>query len=258
MDIDITTDQILKNGELDTNSIWTCSPAKNDSKRRAEPLGSNEVRMNRREEVMERLQTSVSTWNIEMAKNAAKEAIDVGITPVEAIERLGMGMAKISVKFDEGKVFLPQVLAASRSMEAAMKVFELTMRTGEIHMRGTIVLGTVQGDIHEIGKNVVAAMLKGAGYNVVDLGRDVPIDEFIDAALKHKADIVGASSLMTTTMIGQKQLVESLEEKGIKDSVKTIFGGAPCNIEWIESIGGDSYCPSGAEVVAVVDELMKK
>jgi len=215
--------------------------------------------MNKKESVMESLEASVSTWNIEMAKKAAAEAMEMGVSPGEAIELgLGKGMAKISAQFDEGKIFLPQVLAASQAMEAAMKVFEPSMKSGELRLRGTIVLGTVQGDIHEIGKNVVAAMLKGAGFNVIDLGRDVPIEDFIDAARANKADIVGASALMTTTMVGQKQIVESLQEEGMDGSVKTIFGGAPCNQEWTESIGGNMYCPSGAEVVSMVEELMKR
>lgn len=215
--------------------------------------------MSRREEVMVRLHTSISTCDAEMAKRAAMEAIEIGITPVDAIEHgLGMGMAKIGVQFDEGKVFLPQILAASRAMEAAMKVFESTMKIGDIHVRGTIVLGTVQGDIHEIGKNVIVAMLRGAGYKVVDLGRDVPIEDFIEAARENNADIIGASALMTTTMVGQRRIMESLEEDGLEDSLKTIFGGAPCNKEWVHRIGGDGFCPNGADVAILVNELMKK
>jgi methylmalonyl-CoA mutase cobalamin-binding domain/chain len=123
--------------------------------------------------------------------------------------------------------------------------------------RGVIVIGTVQGDVHEIGKNVVIAFLRGAGYNVVDLGRDVPTEVFIETAIKKKANVVGASALMTTTLVGQQQIVEQLKEEGLVN-VKTIFGGAPCTQTWVDSIGGDAYCPSGADVVATMDKLLSK
>ncbi|OPY31048.1 MAG: Trimethylamine corrinoid protein [Methanomassiliicoccales archaeon PtaU1.Bin124] len=215
--------------------------------------------MSKKEAILEDLRRSVSTWDIELAKRAAKEAMDIGLTPTEIVEKgLGKGMAEISQKFDEATIYLPQVLAASNAMEAAMKVLAPMMNGVELPSKGTVVIGTVHGDIHEIGKNVVGAMLRGAGYNVIDLGRDVPIENFIDAAREKKADVVGASALMTTTMVGQKEIVEFLEEEGLRENVRTIFGGAPCNKKWVDSIGGDMYCPSGAEAVAMVDALVRK
>jgi corrinoid protein of di/trimethylamine methyltransferase len=213
--------------------------------------------MSNKEEVMEKLKRSVETWNIELARSSAQEALDVGISPLEAIENgLGMGMISISQRFDEATIYLPQVLAASNAMEAAMKVFEPVMGAKASVGKGKVVLGTVLGDIHEIGKNVVAAMLRGAGYRVIDLGRDVPIEEFIEACRESDADIVGASALMTTTMVGQKAIVEMIKEEGMRTG--TIFGGAPCNKRWVESFGGDVYCPSGAEVGRLVEGLMMK
>jgi corrinoid protein of di/trimethylamine methyltransferase len=216
-------------------------------------------KMSKKEEILGDLRRAVASWSIELAKAAAHEAVAHGIPPGEAIELgLGKGMAEISQKFDEGKLFLPQVLAASNAMEAAMKVYAPLMNGADLPNKGTVVIGTVQGDIHEIGKNVVGAMLKGAGFNVIDLGRDVPIEDFIDAVKERKANVVGASALMTTTMIGQKQIVEFLDEEGLRDSVKTIFGGAPVNKKWVDSFGGDMYCPSGAEVVTMVETLTRK
>ena len=213
--------------------------------------------MSNKEEVLEKLRRSIETWNIELAKSSAKEALDLGIAPSEAIENgLGMGMISISQRFDEATLYLPQVLAASNAMEAALKVFEPVMGLGANIGKGTVVLGTVHGDIHEIGKNVVGAMLRGAGYRIIDLGRDVPIERFIDTCREANADIVGASALMTTTMVGQKTIVETIREEGLR--TKTIFGGAPCSKKWVESFGGDVYCPSGAEVVHLVDGLMNK
>ena len=215
--------------------------------------------MSKKEEILEDLRRSVATWNIEMAKKAAKDALEHGIAPSDVVEKgLGLGMAEISQLFDEAKIYLPQVLAASNAMEAAMKVLAPHMNGAEMPSKGTVVIGTVHGDIHEIGKNVVGAMLKGAGYNVIDLGRDVPIENFIDAVKEKNAKVVGASALMTTTMVGQKEIVEFLEEEGLKGSVRTIFGGAPCSKKWVDSFGGDVYCPSGAEAVALVDGLVRK
>ncbi len=215
--------------------------------------------MSKKEAILEELRRSVATWDIEAAKRAAKEAMEHGLAPNEIIEKgLGKGMAEISQKFDEATIFLPQVLAASNAMETAMKVLAPMMNGMDLPNKGTVVIGTVHGDIHEIGKNVVGAMLRGAGYNVIDLGRDVPIEVFIDTVKEKKADVVGASALMTTTMVGQKEIVEFLEEEGLRERVKTIFGGAPCNKKWVDSFGGDIYCPSGAEAVAMVDELVRK
>ena len=214
--------------------------------------------MSRKEEILNRLKMSIETWNIELARFTAKQAIEHGIDPTEAIVNgLGEGMVSISARFDEARIYLPQVLAASKAMEAALEVFAPLMEGSRIQMNGTIVIGTVQGDVHEIGKHVVCAFLRGARYNVIDLGRDVPTERFIEAAIEMKADLVGASALMTTTMLGQAQIVEQIKEAGLVD-VKTIFGGAPCTQKWVDSIGGDAYCPSGGEVVSTVERLLGK
>jgi len=206
--------------------------------------------------IMNSLKKAVETWDIKLAETAAKQALEAGIAPGDAVENgLGKGMETISNLFDEAKIFLPQVLAASAAMEKALAVFEPVMTKGATASRGTVVIATVLGDIHEIGKNVVAAMLKGAGYRVVDLGRDVPPEKFIEAAQENNADVVGASALMTTTVVVQKDIVDLLKEA--KHPAKTIFGGAPASAEWVESIGGDQYCPSGAEAVEMVNNLVK-
>lgn len=212
--------------------------------------------MSDKAEIMNSLKKAVETWDIKLAETSAKQALEAGIAPGDAVENgLGKGMETISHLFDEAKIFLPQVLAASAAMEKALKVFEPVMTKGATASRGTVVIGTVLGDIHEIGKNVVAAMLKGAGYNVIDVGRDVPPEKFIEEAKENSANVVGASALMTTTVVVQKDIVDLLKEE--KVNAKTIFGGAPASAEWVESIGGDQYCPSGAEAVEMVNNLVK-
>lgn len=212
--------------------------------------------MGKRERILAKLRSSVETWDDQLAKEAALEAVENNISPAEAIELgLGMGMVSISHRFDEAKIYLPQVLAASRAMETALNVFRPLMVGKDMPTKGTIIIGTVQGDVHEIGKNVVSAFLRGAGYNVIDLGRDVPPEIFIKSAGSHKAEIVGASALMTTTMVIQKSIVDLIKEENL--SFLTLFGGAPCNQKWVDSIGGDAYCANGAEVVSTVEKLMK-
>jgi len=212
--------------------------------------------MGTRTEILEELRKAIETWNVPMAESAAQEAVKAGMEPSDAIENgLSKGMVAISALFDEAKIYLPQVLAASNAMDAAMKVLEPLMKGTGTYTKGVVVLGTVQGDVHEIGKNVIAAMLKGAGYSVKDLGRDVPIEDFVDEAKGSNAVVIGASALMTTTMTGQRTIVELVKEENL--AVKTLFGGAPCNEEWVRKIGGDAYCPSGAEVVQIVNDMMK-
>ncbi len=212
--------------------------------------------MSNKEQIMADLKKSVETWDVKLAESAAKAALAAGVSPGDAVENgLGKGMETISQGFDDGTLFLPQVLAASKAMEKALEIFEPVMTAGASASRGTVVLGTVLGDIHDIGKNVVAAMLKGAGFSIVDVGRDVSAEKFIEAVKESKAGVVGASALMTTTVVVQKDIVDLVNEEKVK--VKTIFGGAPASVEWVESIGGDMYCPSGAEAVDLVDRLMK-
>jgi corrinoid protein of di/trimethylamine methyltransferase len=214
------------------------------------------ILMANKDEILATLKKSIETWNIELAKKSANEALAAGISPAEAVENgLGKGMETISVLFDEAKIYLPQVLAAATAMEAALKIFEPHLKGSALATKGTVVLGTVQGDIHEIGKNVVAAMLTGAGYKVIDLGKDVSVEKFVDTVRDNNAQVVGASALMTTTVTIQKEIVEAIKEDDVP--VKTIFGGAPCNQEWVASIGGDAYCESGAEAAAMVGKLIK-
>jgi corrinoid protein of di/trimethylamine methyltransferase len=211
--------------------------------------------MGKVDDILTALKVSVETWNTELAIKAVNDAQEAGISPFVAIEAgLGRGMTTISALFDEGKIYLPQVLAASQTMQKAMEILG-PLNLSHSWTKGIIVLGTVQGDIHEIGKNVIKAFLRGGGYTVIDLGRDVPIESFIAAVKEQGADIVGGSALMTTTLPGQKQIVLALKEDDLT-SVKTIFGGAPCTQKWVDSIGGDGYCSSGAEVIELVHRIM--
>ena len=210
-----------------------------------------------KDEVLTKLKVAVETWNKNLALESARDALRLNIDPLEAIEGgLGLGMVSISRRFNEGQIFLPQVLAASQAMEEGMKVFEPLLAKDGTMTKGVVIIGTVQGDIHDIGKHVVCAFLRGSGYTVYDLGKDVPSETFVEAAKEKGAKIIGASALMTTTLVGQRMIVERLKEERMHE-VKTIFGGACCTQKWVESFGGDAYCSCGAEVVARIEDLLR-
>ena len=207
-----------------------------------------------KEEILADLKTSIETWNIALAQEATQKAIDANLSVAEIIgDGLGKGMEEVGVRFDKAEIFLPQVVAASKTMEAALKILEPLMTSGTASMKGTVVMGTVEGDIHEIGKNVCCAMLRGAGYKVIDLGPDVTSQDFIDAADENEAQVLGGSALMTTTLEAQRELVEAVKE--VEAPYKCIFGGAPCSQEWCDEIGADGYSETANEIIGLVDRL---
>ena len=207
------------------------------------------------EAILADLQKSVETWDIKLVQSATQAAIDAKI-PVGTIisDGLGKGMEKVGEMFDKAEIYLPQVVAASKTMEVALKLLEPLMQSGEGSLRGTVIMGTVEGDIHEIGKNVCCAMLRGAGYNVIDLGPDASAMDFMDAAEENDAQVVGGSALMTTTLESQRELVQIRDE--MENRAKVIVGGAPCSKEFAEEIKADGYSATANEVIALCDSLI--
>ena len=201
------------------------------------------------------LKKAVETWDIKLVQETTKAAVDAGMDVGTIIgEGLGKGMETVGVRFDKAEIFLPQVVAASKTMEAALKILEPLMESGSGGLKGTVVMGTVEGDIHEIGKNVCCAMLRGAGYKVIDLGPDATAQDFIDAADENEAQVLAGSALMTTTLEAQRELVEAVKE--VEAPYKCIFGGAPCSQEWCDQIGADGYSATANEIIGVVDKLV--
>lgn len=210
------------------------------------------------DEILDKLGASIEAYDIDEAEKYARLAMDEGISPDDAINLgLAKGMDTISRLFDEAKIFLPQILMAAKAMEAALDIIEPYMKKGDdVKLKGVIVMGSVKGDIHEIGKNVCCAMLRGAGFKVIDLGTDVSPYTFEKAIEESKADVVGGSALMTTSLYQQKDMVRVFNED--KLPVITIFGGAPCSEEWVNEIGGDGYSASGSEIVELVRRLLSE
>lgn len=200
---------------------------------------------------------SIETWDHKSMKASVKAALDAGVPPEMILsEGLSKGMETISKKFDEGAIYLPQVLAASNVMDEAMNMILDKMDEGTSQYKGIIVMGTVSGDIHQIGKNVCCAMLRGSRYKVIDMGPDVSPEDFIKAAKAYHADIVGGSALMTTTLEMQKRMVREKNDEHC--DVMMLFGGAPCTQEWVKSISGDGYSSSGRDMVILVNRLFGK
>jgi trimethylamine corrinoid protein len=211
------------------------------------------------EATLDAMRRSIIDGAPETASSLAQDALADGMEPLDAIN-LGFvpGMHSVGEQFALHTMFLPDMMASAEAMRAAMQVLEpeLRRRGMDRPSAGTIVLGTTKGDIHEIGKTLVGTLLTAHGFKVFDLGVDVSSDRFAAKALEVGADIVGVSALLTTTMRGQKSVVEAIERAGLRPRVKVIVGGAPVTRSWVEEIGADSFGKDAAGAVALVKGLM--
>ena len=212
-----------------------------------------------KEDLLKEARQAVMEGDEEAAEAMAHKVIAEGINPVEIInEGLSPAMTEVGDGFANEEIPLPGVLIAAEAMTKAIEIMEPYIPKEQVaETLGTVVLGTVEGDIHDIGKRIVATMLKVYGFEVHDLGRDVPIDVFVEKAKELKPDILGSSSLMTTTMGGQKILEEKLREIGIRDNLKTMIGGAATTQEWADKIGCDCYAEDANDTVLKAKELIK-
>jgi corrinoid protein of di/trimethylamine methyltransferase len=208
--------------------------------------------MSRRVEVLARLRDCVVNLDIDGVKRAAKEAIDAGVTPYEAImEGMAKGMEVVGQKYEAGEYFLAELIMAGETMKEGLSVLEPYMKTGDMKHIGKVVIGTVEGDLHDIGKNVVITLLTASGFEVIDLGVDVPAEKFVEAVKQYKPDIVAMSALLTTTMVNMAKVIKALEQAGLRDKVKIIVGGAPLTEEYAKQIGADAYGRDAVEGVNI-------
>ena len=209
-------------------------------------------------EIIEKAKEAILEFDDEAAEAVAQEALDAGINPAELIEEgFTAAMTNVGERFGAGELFLPHVIAAADAMQAAINILtpELEKMSAQTKSKATVVIGTIEGDIHSIGKDIVATMLKIAGYKVVDLGRDVPIKKYVEKARELKADLVASSALMTTTMVSQIQIEEQLKESGLRESLKTMVGGAPVTQAWADKIGASIYAENAADAVTKLNAL---
>lgn len=209
--------------------------------------------MSEKEKIFEQLQQTVIVGDTEGAKKAAQDAIDAGIEPWKAItDGLAAGMKVVGEKYESKEYFLPEVMVASDAMYAGLNLLLPLLKAAEKADREKVVIGVVEGDIHDIGKNIVKTMLTAAGYDVVDVGRDVPTPQFIETATGEKAKVIAMSTMMTPTLMSMKDVEAELEKKGLKGEVKTIIGGGTVTDEWKAKIGSDAY---GKDAVEAVDKV---
>jgi corrinoid protein of di/trimethylamine methyltransferase len=195
------------------------------------------------------------------AATLAQEALSAGTAPIDAINQGYVpGMHDVGEQFARGQMFLPDMMASAEAMRAAMAVLDPELRKlgTERPMAGVVVLGTTKGDIHEIGKILVGTMLTAHGFRVHDLGVDVSGDKFSAAVKEFKADIIGVSALLTTTMRNQKSVIEALEKSGLRSQVKVMVGGAPVTRRWADEIGADGYAKDAMSAVTLARELMEQ
>jgi len=213
----------------------------------------------RKQEVLARLRDCVVNLDIDGVKRAAKEAIDAGITPYEAImEGMAKGMEVVGQKYEAGEYFLAELIMAGETMKEGLSVLEPYMKTGDMKHIGKVVIGTVEGDLHDIGKNVVITLLTASGFEVIDLGVDVPAEKFVEAVKQYKPDIVAMSALLTTTMVNMAKVIKALEQAGLRDKVKIIVGGAPLTEEYAKQIGADAYGRDAVEGVNICKKWVSK
>jgi trimethylamine corrinoid protein len=192
--------------------------------------------------------------------SSVKKALNAGIDPVKIIDSgIVRGLSVIGEKFATGEYFLVELVGAAEPAQEAVRDLlepELKKKAGKTRGKGKIVIGTVKGDVHSIGKNIVATLLFASGFEVINLGEDVAIMDYINKAKEVGADLIAASSLLTTTLPGQEEIVKALEAEGMRPRVKTLFGGSPCTPEWVEKIGGDGYAENALEAVKVASTLI--
>ena len=179
-----------------------------------------------------------------------KQALNENITPKEILEEgLIRGMSIIGEKFKKNEVYVPEVLIAARAMHAGMDILQPKLTETGVKNIGKVVMGTVQGDLHDIGKNLVEMMLEGAGFEVIDLGTDVSKEKFVEAVKEHQPNIMGMSALLTTTMVNMVDVIKALDVAGLRDKAKIMVGGAPINQNYASQIGADGYSPDATSAV---------
>jgi 5-methyltetrahydrofolate--homocysteine methyltransferase len=198
-------------------------------------------------EILEQLSTSVIEGNLDDMQDLTEDALDDGLSAEEILNRgLMPGMDYVGVEFRAGNMFVPEVLRSARAMQTSMDILKPLLAESGVKMVGKVLLGTVKGDLHDIGKNLVGMMCEGAGFEVRDIGKDVAPEAFLEAIKDFEPDVLGMSALLTTTMRAMERTIKVLEEAGVRDQVKVMIGGAPVTQAFANQIGADGYAPNAA------------
>jgi len=207
--------------------------------------------------VFEDLSNGVIAGNIARVTELTKKAVDEGVAPTDIINQgLITGMGVVGGRFKAGDMFVPEVLMAARAMNAGLEIVKPLITEGDIPSVGKVIIGTVKGDLHDIGKNLVGMMMESGGFNVINLGVDIAPEKFAAAVKEHKPQVVALSALLTTTMLAMKDTIEVLKEEGLRASVKVIIGGAPVTQQFADEIGADGYAPDAASATDLAKKLL--
>ncbi len=208
-------------------------------------------------EILDQIAKELFAGNAKAVAELTEKALDEGFSPQEVLTNgLIKGMNEVGVKFKANEIYVPEVLIAARAMKAGMEILKPRLVETGVKPVAKMVIGTVKGDLHDIGKNLVAMMMEGAGFEVIDLGIDVPAEKFIQAVKEHKPQLVGMSALLTTTMIQIRENIKVFREAGIRDSVQIMVGGAPVTQKFADEVGADGYAPDAASAVDKAKELL--
>ena len=199
---------------------------------------------------------AIRECDADKAAQVAKDGLAAGIAPDELLKQGFIpGISMMGDLFERGEVFLPELVLAANAMTAAAEICNAALPEGEAEAKATVVVGTVQGDVHDIGKTIVVAFLRANGYDVHDLGRDISGDKFIAAAEEHNAAVIGMSALLTTTMREQTRVIEALKAAGLRDKYKVVVGGGACTQQWADKIGADAYAEDANDGIRKINEL---
>ena len=207
--------------------------------------------------VLEDIYQSVTEGDMNGATEGVNKALAEGIAASDILNKgLIAAMSEVGRLFEEGEYFVPEMLIAARAMQASVAILKPKLLEADIKPLGKVVIGTVKGDLHDIGKNLVAMMLEGAGFETIDLGTDVPPEKFVAAITEHEAEFIGMSALLTTTMPAMRTSIEALKEAGVRDTVKIMIGGAPVTQNYTDEIGADIYAPDGPSAARKAKEAL--
>ena len=208
--------------------------------------------------IFEKIADEVQKGNSESVEALVNEALSQEI-PADTIMDDGLveGMNIVSKKFKNNECFIPEVLVSAKAMTVGLGILKPLLAEKNVKSLGKVVIGTIQGDLHDIGKNIVGMLLQGAGFEIIDLGADVHVDRFVESIKDENADLVGMSALLTTTMINMKTVIEGLKEAGIRESIKVVIGGAPVTQAYADQIGADGYAADAATGVDVAKKLLE-
>jgi 5-methyltetrahydrofolate--homocysteine methyltransferase len=205
------------------------------------------------------IKESVINGNMKDTQDLVNQALSKGSEArVILKESLIPAMDEVGARFEKGDFFVPEMLIAARAMKAGIEILKPLLTESGVDSAGKVVIGTVKGDLHDIGKNLVGLMLEGGGFEVIDLGTDVSVEKFIEAVKSEKPHLLGMSALLTTTMTSAGEVIQALEKEGLRDQIKVMFGGAPVTQAYTEKIGADGYAPDAAVAVKKARELLKK